>query len=505
MRLADLHSYNPITIQCHDNPDADAIASGYGLYTYFREQGKEVRLVYAGGNRIQKTNLTLMVERLQIPITWLEDAETPLTGLLLTVDCQYGAGNVTRIKADQIALIDHHQIEVRDVALSEIRSNLGSCSTLVWKMMSEEGFSWQGKLALGTALYYGLYSDTNQFSEISHPVDKDMRDTLPYEKSLLHLFRNSNLSLEEMQITGNALIQHIYQEKHRYAMIKASPCDPNILGLISDFLIQVDSVDTCVVYQETEAGLKYSVRSCIKEVKANELAVFLAGAMGSGGGHREKAGGFVSKLSYEEEYAATLSEDFFGQRLEEYFNSSRILDAETCRIDLTGMRLYERKKIPQGYVTAKEVLPVGTQITIRTMEGDGDLRVEEDMILLIGVKGEVYPTKRSSFEKDFKISEEKYSDLLRQESTEYVPTIRNRRDGSVKEISQYAGVCIPAGEMPIRAKELTEIVKVFPIWDKEKYMLGKPGDFLAVRCDDLQDIFVVERDIFLKTYSLLFL
>ena len=27
MRLRDLEKYNPITIQCHDNPDADAIAS----------------------------------------------------------------------------------------------------------------------------------------------------------------------------------------------------------------------------------------------------------------------------------------------------------------------------------------------------------------------------------------------------------------------------------------------------------------------------------------------
>ena len=66
MKLRELEAYNPITIQCHDNPDADALASGFGLYTYFLKQGKQVSLVYAGRNQIQKTNLMLMVEKLHI-------------------------------------------------------------------------------------------------------------------------------------------------------------------------------------------------------------------------------------------------------------------------------------------------------------------------------------------------------------------------------------------------------------------------------------------------------
>ena len=55
MKLAELENYNPITIQCHDNPDADALASGFGLYTYFKWKGKEVRLIYLGRNQIRKT------------------------------------------------------------------------------------------------------------------------------------------------------------------------------------------------------------------------------------------------------------------------------------------------------------------------------------------------------------------------------------------------------------------------------------------------------------------
>ena len=58
-----------------------------------------------------------------------------------------------------------------------------------------------------------------------------------------------------------------------------------------------------------------------------------------------------------------------------------------------------------------------------------------------------------------------------------------------------------SGGTRIKARELRGRVKVFTSWDKEKYMLGKPGDYLAVRSDDAHDIYVVERDIFFKSYD----
>ena len=134
MRLSDLEIYDKVTVQCHDNPDADTIASGYGLYCYFQSRGKEVRLVYSGRNRIQKSNLRLMVEKLELPIEYIGvegDEAVRVDGLLVTVDCQYGSGNVTGLYADNVAIIDHHQLEKQAIPLSVINPNLGSCATLV--------------------------------------------------------------------------------------------------------------------------------------------------------------------------------------------------------------------------------------------------------------------------------------------------------------------------------------------------------------------------------------
>ena len=44
MKLKELlkPEYENIVIQCHNDPDADAIASGYGVYLYLKEHGRNV-------------------------------------------------------------------------------------------------------------------------------------------------------------------------------------------------------------------------------------------------------------------------------------------------------------------------------------------------------------------------------------------------------------------------------------------------------------------------------
>ena len=198
MKLLDLEDFSEIIIQTHDNPDADAIASGYGLYLYFKERQKKVRLVYGGKYKIQKSNLVLMVSTLDIPIEYVEELDKP--ELLITVDCQYGEGNVTKFEAGTVAVIDHHQVSVELPVLNEVRSNLGACSTLVREMLLEEGIDFNYNKKLATALYYGLLTDTNNFAEIAHPLDKDMRDDAEFEKSSITRFRNSNLSISNLEL-----------------------------------------------------------------------------------------------------------------------------------------------------------------------------------------------------------------------------------------------------------------------------------------------------------------
>lgn len=505
MKLSELLIFNPIIVQCHDNPDADAIASGYALYSYFKEKGKDVRFIYSGRGRVTKTNLKMLIKYLEIEETmeYIPDVDAfgeEFPGLLVTTDCQYGAGNVTKFPAKYVAIIDHHQEEIKDVELSEIVSEMGSCSTLIWKLMKDEQIELTN-IKLCTALYFGLYTDTNSMSEVFNPFDKDMRDLIPYERSVISTLKNSNFSLSEFEIAGNAMNRCKYDARCGFAYIQAEQCDPNILGLISDFLLQVAEVEICLVYNEWPTGYKFSARSCVKEVHADDMAAYLTEGIGSGGGHLEKAGGFIQRSAYEEQYGDMKLNDYFSMRMHQYFDTCVVIYAREYEINTEGMKEYVKKSVPRGYVIAKDVLPVGTPVTVRTLEGDADMTIDEDTVIMIGIKGEVYPTTYDKFKKSYEVTDQKYADYERINKPVYLPTVHNRLDGSVIELAEYAHVCISDGGTHIFAKPSDKRLKIFTQWNEDNYYAGNVGDYLSVRCDDMHDIYIVEKSIFSETYE----
>ena len=175
--LKELERYRSIAIQTHDNPDPDAIASAFALYEYYTFKGKDVRIVYSGRNRIQKSNLVLMINCCEIPIEYVDEGTTLPEELLITVDCQYGEGNVSRLNAEYIVIIDHHQ-GVGEADEKYVFPYLGSCSTVLWNELKKERFDYKSNSILSTALYYGLMTDTANLTESNHPLDRDMLDDL---------------------------------------------------------------------------------------------------------------------------------------------------------------------------------------------------------------------------------------------------------------------------------------------------------------------------------------
>ncbi len=106
MELTDLLNYNDIVIQCHDEPDADAFASGYALQRWLADHGKQARFVYGGRSGALKPNLQYMKELLQIPAEHVTELTEP--ELLVLADCQYGERNTQRFPAKEVCVIDHH-------------------------------------------------------------------------------------------------------------------------------------------------------------------------------------------------------------------------------------------------------------------------------------------------------------------------------------------------------------------------------------------------------------
>jgi phosphoglycolate phosphatase len=505
MKLSVLLKYNSIVIQCHDNPDADAICSGYVLYRYFLGHGKKVRFIYSGNFKITKSNLVYLIKELKIPIEFVGNLKTKPELLLLT-DCQYGEGNVKKFPAKEVAVIDHHQVYGTLPKLNEVRSNLGSCCSVIWNLIKIEDDDNDIDENIATALYYGLYSDTNAFSEMSHPLDRDMIESLNYNKNLILKLKNMNLTLKEAKIAGVAMLGVEYHADNKYAILRTDPCDPNILGLIGDFIVAVDNIDVCLVYSILSFGVKFSIRSCSNETRADELATFLAQKIGSGGGHTEKAGGILKNeliikqypdyIEIDDDSAKHSISNIIRERMADYFENAEIIYANDTTLVLSHMAKYERTPITLAYVEPHEYVPTGNMAIIRTLAGDANIEIRDNTILILDSKGNVKAISVEKFNSSFKKTRRKFKF-----NSDYIPTIKNADTGKSFSLLPLAKSCESTSDIKIYAKKLTKTTKLFSFWDNDTYMIGQKGDYLAVSQDDIHDIFIIEKSIFKKIYK----
>ncbi len=496
--LQMLLNFDKIAIQCHNIPDADSIASGFGLFSYFKSCGKSVLLFYAGP-KIVKPNLVSMIEQLQIPI--MHEPDMPYyDGLLITVDCQYGMGNVKKIEAKEIAVIDHHIQESTLPELCDLRPWLGSCSTLVWDLLTYQNFNIDTKL--GTALLYGLFMDTNGFSELNHPLDRDMWEALIIDEHIFKLLKLSNFSMDDLIHTSTSLTNlYVLCENLRTVIIPAPPCDPNILGVISDFALQVDGVDTVIAFSVLpDNNVKFSVRTATINTKANDLAKWLASDFGSGGGHKEKAGGYIVFEKLKSIDKDISFHKYCEIRLTEYYEKFQILDClkpESYEKWKNGHILdkYRKRQIAIGYVNTVDIFGENIDLHVRTLEGDIQFKSHIDKFLMIGITGEVYPIERKVFDSNYESFMEPFK-----ADFQYPPSIHNINTGRRISLLSQAFTCYSKDVSVVKARRLEadQYLKIFTSWDRENYYSGNPYDWFVYR--ECNDFYIVNKDIFDKIY-----
>lgn len=493
--LQELLCYNKIVVQCHDNPDADALASAFGIYAYFKQQGKDVKIIYSGETDYMKSNLKIMVQQLHIPAEYVTDMET--SELLICVDCQYGEGNITKFPAQKIAVFDHHQDMEHRVDYSEIRSHYGSCSTLIYRCLMENGYDFSKDLALSTALYYGLYMDTNAFSEMNHPYDFDMMEELVIDKKIFFEMKNTNFTFQELELAAMALIRHNYHPENRIAYIRSNPCDRNMLGVISDLLIQVEEVDTCIVYAEDRHGYRISVRSCGEEVTAEDLVVFLTDHMGNGGGHTNKAGGFIDKKRIKSG-GYTSIENYIYMKTGEFINSYEFLDTTKNDLDLQEKFLVRKKPIAALAVNTADIVPEGTELSVRFLAGMLQVTADREIYLVINKKGYVHIMRKQELEKCYDMKKQSFH-----LEAEYVPKAMHMITNETYDIMALGQTYIPNENACYYAKVLTKNIRLKNVWDRENCRHGKKGDYLMVSMHNPKECFPVKKEWYDIGYELI--
>lgn len=299
-----IEQYKNIIIQCHNNPDADTIASGFAIQTYIKEKlGRQVKIIYSGEHTCN-TSIQKFINYIGAKIEYIQSemVDNTYTDLLILVDCQPNNSNLDIINYNKLAIIDHHNdnTDINDsIIYKNVNDQYTSCSALIWQLFRRYKYNISDNIKLGTALYYGLYTDSNRFQTNISVKDEEMRLHINYDSSFIRELQGSSISMDELSIISRAIGRYRYNREYNYAVTDAEDGHDNIMGIINDTMIDVDVIDLSTVYSIREEYIKISVRSCVNDISACEIAEHIASLIpnSSGGGRADKAGG---KLSIED-------------------------------------------------------------------------------------------------------------------------------------------------------------------------------------------------------------
>lgn len=197
-------------------------------------------------------------------------------------------------------------------------------------------------------------------------------------------------------------------------------------------------------------------------------------------------------------------EEYLQNKCDDYCALVKVIDAYDYGIDnrqkIQKWPLYTKKKVDWAVVRSTDIMDAGRPFVIRTLENESgkEIIAADDKYIMIGCMGEVYDISLEKFLRTYEITEEPL-DVFEQMMT-YIPEVKDGTTGEYIAIDDVARICRPKSDTYIYVQKLNERTKIFTKDGKGDYFLGHKGDYMAVRKDDFSDIYIINKDIFEKTY-----
>jgi len=298
------HAPDEVFLQPHNVPDPDAIASCAGLRYLLSQRGVEAKIVY--DRDLEKADAILMLEVFGIEMVGVSRAETlDERDWTVLVDVQKGSSNVTDLVTEEVAAIDHHELgSDTSCRFSEIRPEIGACSTIIASWFFENGIDPPASIA--GALVFGIMKDTENLTRGVSELDVGM---------LYRLFRFSDPAairrLNGSQLTKEDLLRYAdaFRTVETYGglgFMRLDSDDDSLLGSANDIVLSLDTVTVAVSWSVRAAGIKLSVRSELPDAPASDAARAIVSGIGVGGGHAHMAGGFMPAAKLPQDRSADL-------------------------------------------------------------------------------------------------------------------------------------------------------------------------------------------------------
>jgi nanoRNase/pAp phosphatase (c-di-AMP/oligoRNAs hydrolase) len=277
----------------HDNPDPDALASGFALRELLNSLlPLEATLGFAG--MIGRAENRAMVQVLDI-------GPTPLTTLSLDefdgvalVDTQPGTGNNSLPESLPLrAVIDHHpRREGIEAPHIDIRTNYGATATMMTEYASVCGM--QISQALATALFYAIRSETQDLGREASEPDRmayfyllaraDMGAVAQIQRARVprDYFRAFRDAVDKAEVAGNIVITDL-----------GNVGSADMVAEIADFLLRLQGAEWSIAIGRNENMLTVSVRTTDPYAHAGRIIREAVRGLGTAGGHGTMAGGQI--------------------------------------------------------------------------------------------------------------------------------------------------------------------------------------------------------------------
>ncbi len=290
-KLIDLLDGHEVYLQMHNFPDPDAVASAYGMQKFLMAHGVQSHICYDG--RISSLAAKKMIEAFNIEVIFARNlVAMHYDDFIITIDGQKYNANFTDLIGDEVACIDHHPTFVEcEYRYSDIRIT-GACASIVANYFYESETEIDEDTAL--ALMFGIRVDTDCLTRGVTKLDIDMYGYLfQYtDADKLQAMSVNAIEIADLKAYAAAIKKMDIEEDISFVHIPFE-CGDSLIGMISDFMMSVNEVNTSVIYAERNGGYKLSVRTVSNDIHAGRLISEALSGIGSGGGHQKMAGGVI--------------------------------------------------------------------------------------------------------------------------------------------------------------------------------------------------------------------
>lgn len=286
-----------LAIFLQDNPDPDAIASGFALKRIAEKYDIKSNIYY-GGNIGRQQNKTL-VNLLETDLVRLKTADevqktiSSFDKVALIEASIPSKNNILPANMVPNIIIDHHQTDFSLVKgeFVEILPKIGATSTIMTRYLRHLDIVPDPHLA--TALRYGIRVDTCGFTRNTTTEDLDAAAYLSplLDAALLNQIENPPMSAETIDIIGRTIRNREIRGSYLISFVEFIT-DRDALPQAAELMLHMEGVSTVLVFGIDKDKVQLSARSMDSRIN---LAYLLQKAFGfmNAGGHATMAAGCI--------------------------------------------------------------------------------------------------------------------------------------------------------------------------------------------------------------------